>query len=210
MQINLSKGTGFAEIWPPSPIYRAYRHGMGFRSRSARSFCTLTSPITFSIGVIQGSRTVCDDHMEPAHDWNTAQRALAIRGGKPRRRKWPLEETLHFPMNLNDFIVFVENLLLQIVRDHCNRKKEDDYGEKKTEWPTAGAVLGCWYRYPLQTVVLWKAHCSTDWGSCQCTHYHEHPCPMECPAYQRISLWYFRLNNHASKAHYTFIIRRYQ
>lgn len=24
--------------------------------------------------------------------------------------------------------------------------------------------------------------------SCQCTHYHEHPCPMECPAYQRISL----------------------
>src|SRR5699024_9634975 len=68
MQINLSKGTGFAEIWPPSPIYRAYRHGMGFHSQSARSFCTLTSPITFSIGVIQGSRTVCDDHMEPAHD----------------------------------------------------------------------------------------------------------------------------------------------
>ena len=58
---------------------------------------------------------------------------LKIRGGKARRRKWPLEETLHFPMNLNDFIVFVENLLLQIVRDHCNRKKEDDYGEKKTE-----------------------------------------------------------------------------
>ena len=43
-------------------------------------------------------------------------------------------------------------------------------------------------RYPLQTVVLWKTHCGTDWGSCQCTHYHEHPCPMECPAYQRISL----------------------
>ena len=121
-QKNSSKGTGFAEIWPPSPIYRAYRHGMGFRSRSARSFCTLTSPITFSIGVIQGSRTVCDDHMEPAHDWNTAQRALAIRGGKPRRRKWPLEETLHFPMNLNDFIVFVENLPLQIVGDICNCK----------------------------------------------------------------------------------------
>ena len=97
MQINLSKGTGFAEIWPPSPIYRAYRHGMGFHSQSARSFCTLTSPITFSIGVIQGSRTVCDDHMEPAHDWNTAQRALAIRGGKPRRRKWPLESDFDHP-----------------------------------------------------------------------------------------------------------------
>ena len=72
-QKNSSKGTGFAEIWPPSPIYRAYRHGMGFRSRSARSFCTLTSPITFSIGVIQGSWIVCDDCMEHAHDWNAAQ-----------------------------------------------------------------------------------------------------------------------------------------
>jgi hypothetical protein len=33
-----------------------------------------------------------------------------------------LEETLHFPMNLNDFIVFVENLLLQTVKDICNCK----------------------------------------------------------------------------------------
>lgn len=40
----------------------------------------------------------------------------------------------HIPPDLKTvFIVFVENLLLQIVRDHCNRKKEDDYGEKKTE-----------------------------------------------------------------------------
>ena len=33
------------------------------------------------------------------------------------------------------FIVFVENLLLQIVRDHCNRKKEDDYGGKPNDLP---------------------------------------------------------------------------
>ena len=38
-----------------------------------------------------------------------------------------MEEPSHFPMNLSDFIVFVENLFLQIVGDICNCK----YGKRK-------------------------------------------------------------------------------
>ena len=33
-----------------------------------------------------------------------------------------MEEPSHFPMNLSDFIVFVENLFLQLVGDICNFK----------------------------------------------------------------------------------------
>ena len=31
-------------------------------------------------------------------------------------------------------------------------------------------------------------HTAVQIGDLANAHYHEHPCPMECPAYQRISL----------------------
>lgn len=51
------------------------------------AFCTLTTPITFSIGVIQGSWIVCDDCMEHAHDRNAAQQLP-----ENTRRKNPAQE----------------------------------------------------------------------------------------------------------------------
>ena len=102
------------------PLFiRVYRHDMVFLL-----VCTLFLYLDKSHNLFPWSYTGAADSVAflRTHSLIAAQRQPEKTRRKPRRRKWPLEKTTCLLMNLYDFIVFVENLFLQIVGDICNCK----------------------------------------------------------------------------------------